>query len=348
MLSVLTTRRSARLLVGVAVVAAVIGGSATASHAAPASVPIAGEPEPGLVTLDSGSPEEDAAEDGGSDVQLEENTGGQVDAENGSATGANAEVPLSPSDVDLVVKVRLAGLWEIPAGRMAEEKGNSERVREIGKLIADQHVRLDALGVNAANEVGVQLPNEPTAEQQLWIKEMREAEGEEFDQIFVTRLREAHGGIFPAIAMVRTGTRNETVRQLAIQANGFVGNHLSYLESTDLVDFKSLPEAPLPNKNPLVTSSGPMDAVAARAQQGGVSLTVIWALLMTCLVAGAIGVARFLRPRWGAGRDIRAAAPLPVRAERPAPRPAPDSQGGPRPVADQTPAYPRPLARPRS
>ncbi len=46
------------------------------------------------------------------------------------------EVELSAAERDLVVKVRLAGLWEIPAGKMAMTKGTAPRVRQIGQMIA--------------------------------------------------------------------------------------------------------------------------------------------------------------------------------------------------------------------
>jgi hypothetical protein len=118
------------------------------------------------------------------------------------------------------------------------------------------------------------------------------------------------------------------------------------------VDFNALPKEPLPKSNPLVIGTGPLDAAKARAAQGGVNLTVIWALLMTCLVAGAIGTARFIRPRWGVGKfNERAAVAMPSRVERPTrngqggPTPPPP---GPAPAYGDSPAYPRPLARPRS
>ena len=47
-------------------------------------------------------------------------------------------------------------------------------------------------------------------------------------------------------------------------------------------------------------------------------------------------------------REDYARVSMPVRADRPTPRSGAETQSGPRPVADQTPAYPRPLARPRS
>lgn len=334
MLSVLIARRSARLLVGAAVVAAVVGGPAAGAMAAvaPAVVPVAGD----------------------ADVEL--NTGGDGGAEEGSATGDGAEVPLAPSDVDLLIKARLAGLWEMPAGDMAEEKGDSERVREIGKLISEQHVRLDALCVNAANAAGVVLPTEPTTEQKLWLREMEEAEGKDFDLVFVERLRQAHGAIYPAIADVRAGTRNAAVRKLAQQAEGFVSNHLNYLESTGLVNYDGLPEPAEPVNNPVVTGTGPLDAAKARAEQGGINLTIIYGLLLACLVAGAIGTARVLSPRWGVGKQSdRAAVSMPTRVERPTPISGPGGPGGNRaqapaeaPAPQDTQAYPRPLARPRS
>lgn len=274
--------------------------------------------------------------------------------------GSQAE--LLAADKDLLVKVRLAGLWEMPAGEMAVEKGVNPRVKEIGEMIAAQHAQLDALVVNAANEVDVELPDEPNADQQQWLAEMEAASGREFDQVFVDRLRAAHGKVFPAIANVRAGTRNAVVRQLAQRANDFVLTHLTLLESTDLVDYESLPKPPAPEaaaasgKAAAAGDSGtdaaaaenagatnPLAGAEARSQQGGVDLSVIWIILATSLIAGAIGTTRFVRPRWGGGRHT---GPIP-RSQR-------AYATGPieRPVAQRYQqydeyTYPRPVPRSR-
>ncbi|GAB7036444.1 DUF4142 domain-containing protein [Catenuloplanes niger JCM 9533] len=169
---------------------------------------------------------------------------------------------VTDADIDLVVKVRLAGLWEIPAGEMAQEKSENLRIREIGKDIAEQHEVLDQLARDAAEKLDIKLPNKPNKDQQGWLDEMEEAEGEEFDQIYIDRLRAAHGKIFPAIATIRASTRNDTVRRLAQQANQFVATHLTLLESSDLVDFEALPTAPNPAASPSKASSRALDEVA--------------------------------------------------------------------------------------
>jgi predicted outer membrane protein len=245
------------------------------------------------------------------------------------------EQVLTAADRDLVVKVRLAGLWESPAGQMAMKKGVAPRVREIGRMIALQHVQLDRLVVAAAKELDVPLPNRPTSEQRRWLDEMADATGTQFDTIFVHRLRAAHGKIFPAIGVVRAGTENDTVRKLAQQANGFVLTHLTLLESTGLVRYDELPKP----ANPAV---GPIAAASRRSADGGIAVPMIWMILGAALISGVVATARLVRPRGFGGRNNRR------------PRFTPDQQvaePGPIPIRSEAEAeflYPRPGQRVRS
>ena len=208
------------------------------------------------------------------------------------------EVALTEADRDLVVKVRLAGLWEIPASKMAVEKGVAPRVRKIGRMIASQHARLDLLARNAAKDVSVELPNEPTAEQQSWLDEMENASGTDFDDVYIARLRAAHGKIFPVIGLIRASTENETVRKLAQSANSFVLTHLTLLESTGLVRYDELPKPVVPAVAPVAT------AATGQAEGSGIATPVIWLILATVLTAGAVFATRtFWAQGFGASRQ---------------------------------------------
>ncbi len=209
-----------------------------------------------------------------------------------------AKGTVTAADKDLVVKVRLAGLWESPAGQMAQEKSNDPRIQDIGRNIADQHELLDELARNAAQKLGIDLPDEPNSDQQGWLDEMRDAEGEEFDQIYIDRLRAAHGKIFPAIATVRATTRNDTVRKLAQQANQFVATHLTLLESSNIVDFKALPTAPTPNPN--VNAPAAANQVVAAANDSQLSTTnlpVMIGVLAGGLLVGGFATSRLIGNR---------------------------------------------------
>src|SRR5688500_8939666 len=47
--------------------------------------------------------------------------------------------PLTDADRDFLVKVRLAGLWEGPAGREAQQRAGSQQVKEAGQHLIDGH-----------------------------------------------------------------------------------------------------------------------------------------------------------------------------------------------------------------
>jgi putative membrane protein len=200
------------------------------------------------------------------------------------------------SDLDLLLNVRLAGLWEIPAGQMAIEKGVSPRVRQIGQMIAAQHVRLDALNNTAAKKVGYELPDRPTATQVRWLNEMKNASGSDFDDIYVMRLRVAHGKIFPVIGAVRASTTHDDIRALAQSANNFVLTHITLLESTDLVSYEELPKA----YTPVTVAADP-----AQQSQSRLANPVIWLILATALIAGAVFTTRMVRPQAFGGRPTR-------------------------------------------
>jgi putative membrane protein len=209
---------------------------------------------------------------------------------------------VTDADKDFVIRVRLAGLWEIAAGNLAVQKSKDPRIVTIGRTISAQHVVLDQFDRDAAKKLGIALPNKPNSDQQGWLGEMQKANATTFDQIYVDRLRAAHGKIFPAIATIRSSTRNDTVRQLAQQANQFVMTHMTLLESTGIVDYSNLPTAPAPaaataNKGPV-----PMDGqLVAKAETSsglpGVSTTMILVVLAAALMAGVITTMRIFRTR---------------------------------------------------
>ncbi|GGM62594.1 hypothetical protein GCM10010106_05750 [Thermopolyspora flexuosa] len=160
-----------------------------------------------------------------------------------------ASGPLTTADQDFLFKIRQAGLWEIPSGNMAQTKSNNQKVKEVGRILAADHQKLDEQVLALAAQLGVVLPSEPSESQKQWLaEETAAAPGEEFDRVFANRLRLAHGNVFATIAQVRAGTRNDQIRAFAETANSFVLKHMRLLESTGLVDHSQLPQPPAPAK----------------------------------------------------------------------------------------------------
>ena len=181
---------------------------------------------------------------------------GVAAADDGPATDTSWG-PLTPADRDLLVRVKLAGLWEIPAGDMAQTHSTDQRVKTVGRVLAADHRRLNAEVAVAARKLQVTMPDRPILSQQGWLDEMTSERGHAFDETFANRLRTAHGVVFEIIAQVRDSTRNTMVRDFATEANQVVEKHMSLLESTGLVthtavDVLTPPDAHGPITTPMV------------------------------------------------------------------------------------------------
>ncbi|MEU1410983.1 DUF4142 domain-containing protein [Streptomyces sp. NPDC049097] len=166
--------------------------------------------------------------------------------------------PLSALDRDFVSRVRLAGLWELPAGQQAEQKGTTQAVRTAGEHLVTGHTFLDARVRDVAGRLGLALPNQPNAQQRQWLAILDAAQGQEYDRDFANLLRRAHGKVFAVVAQVRATTRNSLVRALADDANTTVLDHIKVLEATGYVDFDALAEdAATGSPAPLTPSPAP-------------------------------------------------------------------------------------------
>jgi predicted outer membrane protein len=173
------------------------------------------------------------------------------DAEKAATRGES----LGPADHDVLFRVKQAGLWEMPVGTWAKDRAQTPRLREVGAKIAAEHRELDEIVNAAAAELGVELPADPTDEQQGWMREIDAQRGAEFDDRAVFLLRQAHGKVLPVLAQVRAGTRNAVIRGFTTEATTFVQRHIQYLESTGLVKFEQLPEPPAPGQLPVPTQA---------------------------------------------------------------------------------------------
>ncbi|MFJ6793030.1 DUF4142 domain-containing protein [Streptomyces sp. NPDC091268] len=163
--------------------------------------------------------------------------------DDGAGILSTAFGPLTPQDRDFVRKVRLAGLWELPAGRQAQQRGTRPMVRTAGMHLVEGHTELDRRVIEVGQALGVDLPDRPSDQQQDWLDQLDRAQGAQYERLFVQLLRRAHGKVFALVAQVRAQTRNSMVRALATDANTTVLDHITVLEDSGLVDFDGLADA---------------------------------------------------------------------------------------------------------
>ena len=204
--------------------------------------------------------------------------------------------PVGPADQDLLIRVKQAGLWEMPVGLEAANRAITPRFREVGAKMATEHARLDQLVEDVARQLDVPLPTEPTDEQKAWMQQITESRGLAYDKTAVMLLRQAHGKILPAIAAVRAGTRNALIRQFAEESSAYVLRHINYLESTGFVEYDQLPEPPAPAPAAQPVSSSYLDRYDNRTVFIAVVVILLLLLLVIFIVRQLAGQRRSTRP----------------------------------------------------
>ena len=145
--------------------------------------------------------------------------------------------PLTEADRDFVVRVRAAGLWEYPLGKIGIQKGTTPAVKTAAEHLVDGHAALDTTTRKVAAMLNVTIPNVASPQQVGFVNQIDSSSGTQFDSNFANILRVTHGSIFNTVAKIRSTTKNSLVRALADQANDTVLDHISVMEKTGFVNF---------------------------------------------------------------------------------------------------------------
>lgn len=142
--------------------------------------------------------------------------------------------PVGPSDRALLTVLRQDLLWRIPVSQQAGQMARRPAVRALATAVAADLTELSDRVRAVAGQLAVQLPSQPTAQQQAWSSQLSSTSGGRYDQALLAKLHAGCDQLTPLIAEARAETRNELVRALADQAATVVDRHTKDL--TDLIN----------------------------------------------------------------------------------------------------------------
>ncbi|MFC0100102.1 DUF4142 domain-containing protein [Micromonospora marina] len=138
----------------------------------------------------------------------------------GLAPAAAAQAAAQPStqDTQYLQAVHQVNLFEITAGNLAQQKGQNQQVKDLGKMFVTDHTQLDQTVQSTAQQLNVQLPAEPTADQQQVLDELNNLSGAEFDKAWVTAELAGHVQAIQATQTEISQGSEQSVVQLAQDA----------------------------------------------------------------------------------------------------------------------------------
>ncbi|MBM7862056.1 DUF4142 domain-containing protein [Lentzea nigeriaca] len=156
--------------------------------------------------------------------------------------GKNVE----PSDRELLVLLMQHALWQKPASRESSDRARDAKVRKVAGQLAAEHTQLAAAVNEAAGQIGVDLPAEPTTEQKSWANAISSSSGEELDRMYANLSRAADGSLIVQVAQARATTKSVPARVAAQTGLTLLLKHMLLLEGTGLVKSNSLQMTDVP------------------------------------------------------------------------------------------------------
>lgn len=141
------------------------------------------------VGCNNGSNSADAAKD---------SNAAKMDSSAADSTAKAIPSTVSKADQDFAVNAAIAGMTEIQAGQMAEQKATSKDVKEYGHMMVRDHTEAADKLKAIANRKNITLPSTLTPDAQKKIDNLQQETGKKFDKDYMAMMVSDHKKVIGA------------------------------------------------------------------------------------------------------------------------------------------------------
>lgn len=196
------------------------------------------------------------------------------------AAGLAVPAVAAPNDQDeaWLVAAHRSNLAEIAAGTAAQEQATTDTVRNLGAMFVQMHTELDAALVPVAEQLGVELDAEPTAEQQAQLAAVKANQGQAFDTAWIAQQLASHRASQAAGQEELADGSDEQVLTLARTSAPVIATHLAELQAA--AGQYGVPTGVPGGSGGLATAS-PVSPVGLGLVGSGVALALASVLVLT-------------------------------------------------------------------
>jgi putative membrane protein len=138
----------------------------------------------------------------------------------------------APSSPDFVKSAAMSDLYEVEAGKIASERGQSEAVKEFGRHMVEAHSKTseELKGVVEAEKIDVKLPTKLDKKRRKLIDALNNAKPEDFDRIYAKQQAKAHGRAAELFDVYAEKGNNASLRQFAANTLPAIKQHREQAE----------------------------------------------------------------------------------------------------------------------
>ena|ERR1051326_6696527 len=145
------------------------------------------------------------------------------------STGSLASADPSRSDIRFMREAAQGGMAEVRMGELAKERGATDRVREFGQRMIDDHSKANDDLKDLASRKGVTLPADIGADNRAVLSQLRRLHGSAFDAAYIRHMRMDHQMDVAAFRREAENGRDPDVRHFAQDKLPIIRDHYNQI-----------------------------------------------------------------------------------------------------------------------
>jgi putative membrane protein len=134
----------------------------------------------------------------------------------------------APTTPDFVQKAAMSDMYEVEAGKIASQKGQSDAVKQFGQQMTEAHTQTteELKGIVQAEKIKVDLPTKLDGKHRRLIDDLNAATGADFDKTYVKQQIKAHGKAEELFGDYAEDGDNAAVKAFAAKTLPVIKQHL--------------------------------------------------------------------------------------------------------------------------
>lgn len=144
-------------------------------------------------------------------------------------TSVLAADPVSDADKSFVAKVSQGGMYEVQLGKLAEQKGTTQDVKDQGNTETHDHILVGDKLKSIATANGLAFPDKLDTAFQARLDRMSGLPNAEFDAAYIADMKKIHDADGAAFAKEAKSGTNPDLKAFAAETHRIVERHLGEL-----------------------------------------------------------------------------------------------------------------------
>ena len=140
----------------------------------------------------------------------------------------------SAADHAFIMKVSQGGMFEVAAGKVAEQMAGEQNIADIGNTEVHDHSLVGAKLLNISTQLGISFPMQLNDEFQTRLDKLSSLSGKQFDDTFIEEMKTIHAADGAAFAIEAKAGRNPMLRAFASETVLIVKRHIGELDALPL------------------------------------------------------------------------------------------------------------------